>query len=126
VETIGTEKAVLVHGRQGESDHRSGEAGAHGVIGDPAGLAGRLDLAASGNETPGTGLDPAGRRKYLYHHEFRAQREQEKFDKLVRFADHLPELRAAEAAAASSATGDGDLVCLSAVRLNDYIRTHLG
>jgi DNA topoisomerase I len=42
-----------------------------------------------------TGLDRAGRRQYLYHPEFRAQQEQEKFDKLVRFAELLPDLRKA-------------------------------
>src|SRR5215212_5782113 len=42
-----------------------------------------------------TGVDAAGRTQYLYHPDFRAQREQEKFDKLVRFAEHLPDLRAA-------------------------------
>jgi DNA topoisomerase I len=41
-----------------------------------------------------TGMDSAGRRQYLYHPEYRAQQEQEKYDKLIRFADRLPELRA--------------------------------
>jgi DNA topoisomerase I len=40
-----------------------------------------------------TGVDKAGRRQYLYHPEFRARQEQAKFDKLVRFAERLPELR---------------------------------
>jgi DNA topoisomerase-1 len=44
-----------------------------------------------------TGVDTAGRRQYLYHPEFRARQEQEKFDKLVRFAERLPALRAAMA-----------------------------
>src|SRR5918999_702557 len=44
-----------------------------------------------------TGIDAAGRRQYLYHAGFRAQREQEKFDRLIRFAERLPELRAAMA-----------------------------
>ena len=35
------------------------------------------------------------RRQYLYHPEFRAQQEQAKFDKLVRFAERLPDLRMA-------------------------------
>ena len=39
-------------------------------------------------------MDAAGRRQYLYHPDFRAAREQAKFDKLVRFAEHLPDLRA--------------------------------
>jgi len=41
-----------------------------------------------------TGVDKAGRRQYLYHPEYRARQEQAKFDKLVRFAENLPELRA--------------------------------
>ena len=43
-----------------------------------------------------TGLDRAGRRQYLYHPEYRARQEQEKFDKLVRFAERLPDLREAD------------------------------
>jgi DNA topoisomerase-1 len=42
-----------------------------------------------------TGIDRAGRRQYLYHPEFRARQEQEKFDRLVRFAERLPDLRQA-------------------------------
>jgi DNA topoisomerase I len=42
-----------------------------------------------------TGVDAAGRKQYLYHPNFRAQREQEKFDRLIRFAERLPDLRAA-------------------------------
>jgi DNA topoisomerase-1 len=44
-----------------------------------------------------TGVDAAGRRQYLYHATFRAQQEQAKFDRLIRFAERLPELRAASA-----------------------------
>ena len=44
-----------------------------------------------------TGIDNAGRVQYLYHPEFRARQEQAKFDKLIRFAEKLPELRAAMA-----------------------------
>ena len=42
-----------------------------------------------------TGIDAAGRRQYLYHPEFRARQEEAKFQKLIRFAEHLPELREA-------------------------------
>jgi DNA topoisomerase-1 len=41
-----------------------------------------------------TGVDKAGRRQYLYHPEYRARQEQAKYDKLVRFAERLPALRA--------------------------------
>lgn len=44
-----------------------------------------------------TGIDSAGRMQYLYHADFRAQQEQAKFDKLVRFAGRLPDLREAMA-----------------------------
>ena len=48
-----------------------------------------------GAKLQATGVDKAGRRQYLYHPEFRARQEQAKFDKLVRFAERLPELRKA-------------------------------
>src|ERR1700751_4525050 len=44
-----------------------------------------------------TGVDKAGRRQYLYHPDYRTQQEQAKYDKLIRFAERLPELRAAMA-----------------------------
>src|SRR3954466_5969239 len=40
-----------------------------------------------------TGIDAAGRKQYLYHPNFRAQREQEKFDRLIRIIRGLPDLR---------------------------------
>ncbi len=40
-----------------------------------------------------TGVDAAGRRQYLYHPEYRAEREREKYDRLVRFGELLPDLR---------------------------------
>ena len=39
-----------------------------------------------------TGVDAAGRRQYLYHSDFRAQQEQAKFDRLISFAQRLPDL----------------------------------
>src|SRR5262245_46175575 len=44
-----------------------------------------------------TGVDAAGWRRHLYRADFRAQQEQAKFDKLIRFAERRPELRAATA-----------------------------
>jgi DNA topoisomerase-1 len=49
----------------------------------------------AGAKLQATGVDKAGRRQYLYHPEFRARQEQAKFDKLVSFAERLPELRKA-------------------------------
>ena len=42
-----------------------------------------------------TGPVRAGRKQYLYHPNYRAEQEQEKYDRLIRFGEHLPELRAA-------------------------------
>ena len=44
-----------------------------------------------------TGIDAAGRKQYLYHPAYRARQEQAKYDKLIRFAERLPQLRAAMA-----------------------------
>ena len=49
----------------------------------------------AGAKLQATGVDRAGRRQYLYHPEYRARQEQAKYDKLVRFAERLPELRRA-------------------------------
>jgi DNA topoisomerase-1 len=40
-----------------------------------------------------TGLDAAGRKQYLYSADFRAQQEQAKYDRLIRFGEALPALR---------------------------------
>jgi DNA topoisomerase-1 len=40
-----------------------------------------------------TGTDAAGRKQYRYHDQWRARRDQEKFDDMVRFAKALPKLR---------------------------------
>jgi DNA topoisomerase I len=39
------------------------------------------------------GTDAAGRRQYLYHAQWRARRDQEKFDEMIRFARALPGVR---------------------------------
>ncbi|HZT14759.1 MAG TPA: hypothetical protein VFA19_02335 [Gaiellaceae bacterium] len=44
-----------------------------------------------------TGIDAAGRKQYLYHPQYREQREQEKFERLIAFAERLPQLRQAMA-----------------------------
>jgi DNA topoisomerase-1 len=41
-----------------------------------------------------TGVDAAGRRQYLYHPEYRAAQERQKYERLVRFGELLPGLRA--------------------------------
>src|SRR5687768_15262505 len=64
-----------------------------------------------------TGVDKAGRRQYLYHPEFRAQQEQAKYDKLVRFAEKLPDLRLAMNEHMDLDTYEPERVCAIAVRL---------
>ena len=64
-----------------------------------------------------TGVDRAGRRQYLYHPEFRAQQEQMKFDKLVRFAEKLPDLRLAMGEHMTLDPYERERVCAVAVRL---------
>src|ERR671936_1194760 len=64
-----------------------------------------------------TGLDKAGRRQYLYHPAFRAQQEQAKFDRLIRFAERLPELRRMMGEHMMLEQLDPDRVCAIALRL---------
>jgi DNA topoisomerase-1 len=64
-----------------------------------------------------TGVDAAGRRQYIYHPDFRAEREQEKFDNLVRFAERLPDLRRTMAKHIERDPLDCERVCAVAVRL---------
>jgi DNA topoisomerase I len=64
-----------------------------------------------------TGYDKAGRKQYLYHADYRAAQEQAKYDKLIRFADKLPELRAALAADLDKDGLDRERVTAIALRL---------
>ena len=64
-----------------------------------------------------TGVDAAGRKQYLYHPRFRAQREQQKFDGLIRFAERLPDIRAAMAEHMDNDALDRERVSAIATRL---------
>src|ERR687898_2934716 len=64
-----------------------------------------------------TGLDKAGRRQYLYHPEYRAQQEQAKYDRLIRFAERLPSLRATMAEHMALESVERERVSAVAVRL---------
>src|SRR5918997_1246830 len=39
------------------------------------------------------GYDSAGRLQYVYHPKYRERKEREKFERILRFADRLPEMR---------------------------------
>jgi DNA topoisomerase-1 len=64
-----------------------------------------------------TGVDAAGRKQYLYHANFRAQQEQAKFDGLIRFAECLPNLRAAMSSHMDNHVLDLERVAAIATRL---------
>jgi DNA topoisomerase-1 len=64
-----------------------------------------------------TGLDAAGRRQYLYHPEYRARQEQAKYDKLVRFAEHLPGIRKATSKDLEGEEFTPEWTCALAVKL---------
>ena len=70
-----------------------------------------------GAKLQATGIDAAGRRQYLYHPDFRAQQEQAKFDKLVRFAERLPDLRQAMGGHMMLERFERERVCAVAIRL---------
>ena len=64
-----------------------------------------------------TGVDAAGRKQYLYHPEFRARQEQAKYDRLIGFAERLPDLRATMADHMELDGYPADKVSAIAVRL---------
>lgn len=64
-----------------------------------------------------TGLDAAGRKQYIYHPRFRAERDQEKFDRLIRFAERLPSLRQAMSEHMDRESLDRERVSAIATRL---------
>ncbi len=70
-----------------------------------------------GAKLQAVGVDSAGRRQYLYHPEYRARQEQAKYDKLIRFAERLPALRAAAAEHLERDDLSFECVCAVAVRL---------
>lgn len=64
-----------------------------------------------------TGFDSAGRKQYIYHADYRAAQELAKFDRLIRFAERLPALRAAMAEHLDQGDLEKDRVCAIALRL---------
>jgi DNA topoisomerase I len=67
-----------------------------------------------------TGVDAAGRKQYLYHASFRAQQEQAKFDRLISFAERLPDLREAMAEHMDNDALDRERVSAIATRLINW------
>jgi DNA topoisomerase-1 len=75
--------------------------------------------ARPGAKLQATGFDNAGRKQYIYHPTFRAKQERAKFERLVRFGENLPGLRAAMAGDLDNDELDRDRVCAIALRLID-------
>jgi DNA topoisomerase-1 len=65
------------------------------------------------------GTDAAGRRQYLYHPQWRARRDQEKFDQMIRFARRLPHLRRVTATHLRDTKLSRECVLACAARLLD-------
>jgi DNA topoisomerase I len=70
-----------------------------------------------GAKLQATGVDAAGRRQYLYHPHYRAKQEQAKYDKLIRFAERLPDIREAMAEDLDGEELTSDWTSALAVRL---------
>ncbi len=71
----------------------------------------------AGSKLQATGVDAAGRRQYLYHPDFRARQEQAKYDRLIQFAERLPDLREAMAKHMDQDSLDRERVSAIALRL---------
>lgn len=65
------------------------------------------------------GFDQAGRRQYLYHPKWRKQRDEEKFDRLLRLAERLPAARAEISERLEQPGLDSQRVLAAAVRMID-------
>jgi len=72
-----------------------------------------------GGHIQATGVDARGRKQYLYHPKWRARRDQEKFDDMLRFARALPAMREAVAADLAGPELSREQVLACAVRLLD-------
>jgi DNA topoisomerase-1 len=72
-----------------------------------------------GGHLQATGIDQRGRKQYLYHPQWRARRDQQKFDDMVEFARALPLLRARVDADLGGEPFGRDRILACAVRLLD-------
>jgi len=66
-----------------------------------------------------TGFDKAGRKQYIYHPDYRADQDRAKYERLIRFGEKLPALRAAMAKHLDNDELDRDRVSAIALRLID-------
>ena len=73
-----------------------------------------------------TGRDLKGRKQYIYHPEFRKWREQQKFERILDFAETLPSLRRKVAADLNDRRLSRRLVLARAVRVLDRTLMRIG
>ena len=73
-----------------------------------------------------TGRDQRGRKQYIYHADYVAYRQRAKFDKVIRFAERLPELRAHVAELLARKTWDHDRMLGLVVRMLDHTHLRIG
>ena len=66
------------------------------------------------------GLDDAGRRQYLYHDEWRRQRDEQKYDRVLTLVPHLPDFRSAIAADLAGSGFSRTRVLAVALRMLDH------
>ena len=87
--------------------------------GDPAGLAGRLDLPWPNGHIQAVGTDDAGRRQYLYHPDWRARRDAAKYERVLEFGRVLSRARARVLERPRRRRDARERGCATAVRLLD-------
>jgi DNA topoisomerase IB len=75
--------------------------------------------AAPNAHLQATGLDSKRRRQYLYHPLWRQRRDEEKFDDMLEFARHLPDIRAMTRTRLESDHADREQTLALAIRLLD-------
>jgi DNA topoisomerase I len=73
-----------------------------------------------------TGTDEAGRRQYLYHPDWHEQRQREKYERILRFADGLPALRRITERHLRRGRLDREKALAAAVQILDRTRIRVG
>ncbi len=73
-----------------------------------------------------TGIDKAGRLQYIYHPAFRARKEKEKFERILRFAQALPKMRRITGEHLRHSRLDKEKVLACIVRLMDKAYFRVG
>lgn len=73
-----------------------------------------------------TGTDAAGRRQYLYHPAWHEQRQREKYERILRFAEGLPELRSITGSHLRRRRLDREKALAAAVQILDRTRIRVG